>query len=772
MKVPLTAKNFPKGNAEFIQLWYNGKSETVQAPIKPYFYSEKEIQTTAKTTRVKKIRLSDYKEVPFYKHEFNKVQEVPRYRRSGVTYEDNIPFLLRVRVDRPDFYTKFKNTNDLKFLFLDIEQFTDEKSYFPTYKDRIISIAYCSNDRKMKYLSLRKETKSDGDMLKYFIRDFAKIDPDVIVLYNKDYDIPTIIRRCEENNINTVPLTRDKSKPYIGGKYGLNLPGRVIYDAYDSVKGDQSLSGNVPNRGLKAVSDYFGFKTDIPVIDTSKTYKYVGTKELKMYNIDDVKRLLFLFDIYFTNLQETAEQLKIPLSETVGMNTTDLGIIVMGEMYQERNVVANGLNYDRYPEIFQRKDKEGGNYQGALTGIKRKGLFRPIIKADYSSMYPNIVAHFNLSPDTCSIVTYERYGKNNFKIVDQEDYILYYIPDNRIKRTVVLKVLKEKGFLSKVVKEFLDGRSKYKRLYKETGNKNYKALSDIEKVKANGGVYGTQGSARHPFGCAPIALATTGLGRVGVTVLIQTLEECYPNSVIEWDTDGVYLSTEGFKEKEFQYKFDKAIKEKFHQDFKLDIGYDYYDAGYFHLAKNYILKKDDVVILHGAAMKGSHRDDLSKNFIHELAKAKIEGQDVNEVVRKYQNLQSFPLDDFVMTTTQSRHLTQYKSKNSLSYKMALKAQHYLGLEPKVGNSYHYVKTIYGYDLLQNTDKTQLDYKYYKKKVKQIIEMFKAEFQMFKPLSSFMEEEEETKTTSWDLDNLDQDDEEIRGKSSVNLQDFY
>lgn len=1448
MKVPLSVKNFPRGNKEVMQIWFDGQSKIVNAPIRPYFYSEKDIKTNGIRKTVKKIRLSDYKKNTFYKHGFNNVYQVPRNRKSGVTYEDNIPFILRVRVDKPNFYTKFPNKNKLKFLFLDIEQYTGKESYFPTYNDRIISIAYCTNDKKMQYLYLNKDSKSDQDLLEFFVKDFAKINPDVVVAYNKNYDIPTIIRRCEEGDVDTKPLTRINKKPYLGGKSNIEIPGRVIYDVYDSVKGDQSLTGNVPNRGLKAVSDYFGFETEHDVIDTSKTYKYVGTETLKKYNIDDVKRLLHLFEIYFPNIIETAEQLKIPLSEAVDLSTTDLGIIVMGEMYNERNIVANGLNYDRYPGIFQRKDNEAA-YQGALIGIKKKGLFKPIIKADFScvddktecltrrgwkkyyelqpneeivtwnskndtfeyevpekintydydgklinietrflsmnvtpnhrvyyyngrkfksngnhndrkkifvnradklhtyidipitsklgghtpehlkpyiplmawiiteasisnepritmsqrkcaslkdsvahlrqvikmsgvpfkekkgknradtefflstdtsrmilslmgndgkhipdfifdcnyktrrefikelvygdgidyrklrntkqdnmafstinqdlaeqfqrlcvisgyrtslsksfedyedktttyyihifetdrtrlglnqkrgtkdqlyqrkqykgkvwcpttknqtwlcrrnnkvhitgnSMYPNIMANFNLSPDTCSILETLPYKKNGFQIVPKEHYILYYIPDNKLRRTVVIKVLKEKGFLSKIVKEFLDSRAEYKKKWKETGIKKYKALSDIEKVKANGGVYGIQGASKHPFGYAPIALATTGIARVGMTVLINTLEELYPKSVIEWDsitgdtpvfirdkstneidiipvedlsdgslrqpvdkyetltrngwkdlqyiychnvnktiytidtassrvditedhsifsggkevkptdlnigdsidiypskdyggenveinknqawligfflsdgtiirrrrggknktnelkivklnkkllekcidifkndfnvqskiydirktsnvykievtgrggdrkkvvkhlqkicyckdkktkkvpkeilnatldivesfmegltdgdgyitqegsnkgkwsisskfkplasgisylldrlgktynitcrkdkphitkitthkpninryykkhsgkitkflkekkeqkvydlgtedgtfvagvgrvichnTDGVYFNTDNFVEKEFQSHFDKRLKEKFKQDFVLDLGYDYYDSGYFYKSKNYILKKDDVIIFHGATMKGSHRDNLSKNFINEISRAKIEGKDVNEIMQRYQDLSNFPLKDFVMTTTQSRDLSKYKSKTSLSYKMALKAQHYLGLKPRVGNQYHYVKTIYGYDLFQTTEKSQVDYKYYKNKIQDIIEMFKADFQMFKPLGSFMEDDNsKEEEVTWEVDDLDQEETESeKVKSDVDLTDFY
>ena len=355
MNVPLSVNPTVDNNTEKLKIWFDNEEEIIDAPIKPYYYAFERLSNTAKISKIDKKALSDYQPKTFLKYEFKTRSELVKYRVKGKTFEDNIPFVLRNRLDNPDIYVDFPHTNKLKFLFLDIEQYIKPEKMSPIYNDRIISIAWCGNDRKIKCAYLTKERKDDRKLLEMFIEDYRRIDPDVIVCYNKKYDVPTILRRCKQVNIDTTQFSKNGSKPFMGGKEAVNIGGVVVYDVYLSAKADQSLNGNVANRGLKAVSDYFGFEKVIEPLDTKQTHKYVGTKELVKYNRDDVKRLLLLFDIYWSNIEFNANDLKIPLNTALELNTTDLGIVVMGDEYRKDGIIADGTNYYRFPEIFQVK---------------------------------------------------------------------------------------------------------------------------------------------------------------------------------------------------------------------------------------------------------------------------------------------------------------------------------------------------------------------------------------------------------------------------------
>lgn len=729
MEVPLSVIPIVKYNKEKLQFWVNGKPKTVSAPIKPYYYSyKKDLDNEAEVSSQRAKALSSMQERTFYKYEFKTRTELTDKRISGVTFEDNIPFTIRNRIDNPDIYRKYPHTNELKFLFLDIEQYNKPGQMFPTYNDRIISIAWCTNDRSIKCVYLKKDNTSDKKLLEVFIKHYKLIDPDVVVLFNKKYDMPTILRRCERNRIDTSIFSKNKTKPTFHKGGFVSLEGTLIYDLFDSVKDDQSLSGNVPNRGLKAVSDFFEYPKEREPIDAKKMYEYVGTPELIEYNKDDVKRSLLLFDIYWPNIEFNANDLGMPLSETLAMNITDLGLITVGDLYRDHNIIADGKNEDRYSDIFKRKKEKGeSNYEGALVDIFKTGVFKPMHKVDYGSLYPTIMASFNLSPDTTTFLGFEPYEKE-FKIIEEDSWFIYRIPDNVLKKTMIIQVSKtKKGFLAELVKRFLKERAEFKRLWKKTSKKKYRAKSDNRKVKANGGVYGIQGSGKHAYGFVPLAIATTGIGRVCAQLLIDILEELHPGCVVEIDTDGVYFSANNVDKDILQELFIKRLKERFKKDLDLTIDIDDFKKGYFYKMKNYVLEKENgELIFHGVAMKARNKDLLKRTLILELARAKLDGELTQPIVNKFKKL-DFDLKYFAMNITLGMHMSQYVNPEStLGSRLALDAQKRYGIKPEIGNTYYYVKCNSGYKLLDTVSKPMIDRNYYLEEIDTVVEIFEEE----------------------------------------------
>jgi len=726
MDVPLIVDPIVKYGKEKFRIWYNGQVKEVDCPLKPYFYSDRKlgIETAVKATKVKGIALSDYMEKTFYKYEFQTRDDLKKAKGEH-TFEDNVPFILRHRIDIPKVFRRYPHKNPIKFLFLDIEQFTKEGEMFPTYDDRITAISWCGNNRNIMCGYLKKDTMSDRKLLDKFLQWYEDYQPDVIVCYNKSYDIVTLLKRCQKNRIDTARFAKSNQKPYIGGKADIHIDGVVIYDAFESAQADQSLTGNVVNRGLKEVSNWFGFKEKRKPLTPQEMTKFIGTRKLVEYNKDDVRRLLTVFDVYWTNIEFNANDLSIPLSEAIYMNITDLGLIVEGDAFRERNIIADGANEDRFPEIFKRKKgKEEPNYQGAIVDIYRTGVFEPVFKADYSSMYPTIMASFNLSPDTTSLLHYA--PLSDFKIEEEKDSFIYHIPDKALQKTMVIKVSKQPGFAAEIVQRFLDERAEYKKAWKQTGNKKFKALSDNRKVKANGGMYGIQGSAKHAFGFAPIAIAVTGIGRQCAQLLMDVLNELSSNSVIETDTDGVYYTAENVSEEQVIKRFQKRLEEKFPKKLKLSIDVDSYDKGYFYKAKNYVLKKGDKLIFHGGAMKASSKNDLSRNLIYDLAEAKFSEEDTKPIIRRYKRLE-FPLEDFAMSKRMGMHWKQYKRPEStIVCRLAKDAEEFMGRKPEIGNQYHYIKALHDFKLLEVSTKQDIDRKYYEKQIDKIVKMFDIE----------------------------------------------
>jgi len=746
MNVPLSVTNYPtktKRPRERFLIWHDRKCDDIQSPIYPYFYSYSDltIEGIISKEKIRKRALSDFQEHVFYKYSFPTRASLTSYRdmirtderyKDVHTFEDNIPFILRNRIDNPDVFRKFPHTKPLGFHLIDIEQETPPDKIFPTTDERIISISFQNNDEKIVTGYLVDNKSKDKKLLERYREAYETKKPDVLVVYNKMYDIYMIVNRCKKNGITTKWIGRGNSEPYFGGKHRINIPGVVIYDVYDSSSTDQSLTGNVATRGLKDVSNYFGFKTDIEVInfETTKSIDLIGSKELIDYNKDDIRRLKFLHDVYWGTVEYQAEDLGIPLDMATDLNITDLGIIVLGDLYREHNIIADGDNATRYPDIFKRKKKKDEkNYQGALSYNVRKGLFVHVFKADVGSMYPSIMSEFNFSPDTCTLIGYEDYVEDGFKIVEKEHSYLYYIPDNQINSTVVIESLKRKGFLSIAVRRFLDERSEYKKQYKKTGDKRYLSKSNHSKVKANGGIYGVMGNPHHPFGFVPAAIATTGIGRECAKVLVDILEESYPRSVTNLDTDGVHFSAPKIDEEKIISLFNKRLKEKFKRDLNIYIDIDSYDKGYFHKSKNYILQKGEKIILHGVAMKASSKSKIKMNLIKELAVAKLNEEPIDDIIKKYtDNLLDFPLRDFAMHVTMGMHPWQYKNKSCIACQIAKQAKDNFNLEPSIGNEYYYIKENDGYVLYQLAKKDNIDIDYYIDDIYSTLKIFEPEME--------------------------------------------
>ena len=190
MFVPLIVNPVVKYGKEKLEIWRNAEQQFIDAPIDPYFYSYQKLDIPeTKVSELEAIALSNYKPKKFYKYEFKTRDALVRARDNiekehghGITFEDHIPFVLRNRIDNVDFYTKFQQTKELVFLFLDIEQYTKPGTMFPDYSDRITAISYCTNDRNIKTIYLRKETETDKKLLEVFIEQYNRISPDIIVV--------------------------------------------------------------------------------------------------------------------------------------------------------------------------------------------------------------------------------------------------------------------------------------------------------------------------------------------------------------------------------------------------------------------------------------------------------------------------------------------------------------------------------------------------------------------------------------------------------------
>ena len=125
LQVPLRVDMVIKKDGEFFDIWCGDakKPKSIKTPVDPYFYTKKDISfdRASKTTTKAKPLSNCTIERTFFKHTF-KTRKVLVDTRNEMTFEDNVPFIIRNRLDKPDFFKKFKMKEELRFLHIDIEQ--------------------------------------------------------------------------------------------------------------------------------------------------------------------------------------------------------------------------------------------------------------------------------------------------------------------------------------------------------------------------------------------------------------------------------------------------------------------------------------------------------------------------------------------------------------------------------------------------------------------------------------------------------------------------
>jgi DNA polymerase I len=166
---------------------------------------------------------------------------------------------------------------------------------------------------------------------------------------------------------------------------------------------------------------------------------------------------------------------------------------------------------------------KGKKFKGAKVIDPVPGVHFNVAVMDFASLYPSIIATFNLSYETINCPHKE--CMNN--IVPQTNYWVC-----QKNRGIVADII---GFIKDVRVQWLKPESK-----RETSHANYlKILERSLKVLINA-AYGVLGSDRFPLYCVPVADSTTAYGRDSIEKTIQKAQSLNIK-VLYGDTDSVFL---------------------------------------------------------------------------------------------------------------------------------------------------------------------------------------------------------------------------------------
>lgn len=494
----------------------------------------------------------DYKSIfgqPLKKLEFNNYYQMYKIMKQKYlpqqVLESNLKLERRFLVDKVKIPLSKTPINKLYF---DIE--TDFCLDFRTSPKPITSISTFSNklmrfvvfvwrsDLEKKVLRFEKGeftiNKETGDKAKYpvsvyvFDNEFEMIEkylefvdnirPHLQLGWNSNgFDFPYIINRC-------INLGLDYKKLALGGvimrendmtkKYDIILNGSYPFDMleiYRKITANE-LDSYKLNTCAKDILGEDNVKLEVNLKDIWRT----DWKTLVRYNIQDVNLLIDIDDsVGMVDLYDERRRI-IGCDWYDLLNNTKLLDVWFLRKAKDSEIVLPDPNYGGFNE----------QYIGAYVMDPIAGVYKWVIGLDLSSLYPNIIIQFNLSPETIDTLGEIQLVKEKLQNFKSQSEQLGFVPQTIDELQKMRKKTREK------MKNF------------EKGSNEYKILDNIQFTQKGvvNSIYGALGYPNFRLYNRDVATAITTMGQK----IIQHTKEIIEGEgfkVIYADTDSNYVET-------------------------------------------------------------------------------------------------------------------------------------------------------------------------------------------------------------------------------------
>lgn len=411
-----------------------------------------------------------------------------------------------------------------------------------TREDRMISSAFGPPSDGMSQAEKEQRQEDERRILREFVNEVRKLDPDVITGYNiNNFDLQVLYDRS-----NLLFMDQNSGKKFQPGdamsfgRDGLGMSrrenrttgfitwdvkGRLLLDAWLSVKKELR-----PKReGLGYVSAMLFNDTKDSIDATRIDEEWASRREdVIRYCLKDADlalRILIHPRINTINkLMDVAIPAKLPVKEVSGGQNRMIESLLV-RMVDRANVavpMASGEQYD---------------YEGGFVYDTKPGLWEWVIGLDFSSMYPSQIIKHNICFTTLT--------KNKDEAGHTSPIGAMFLPKE-----------KRYGIVPQMVEGLLNSRKEAKKLMKDAraaGNADmadyYNRLQNAIKVLANA-TYGYFGArfCRWPYN-RYIAPSITSWARDEIRTVVGTLES-RGYTVIAGDTDSVFFTSKQHRDLE------------------------------------------------------------------------------------------------------------------------------------------------------------------------------------------------------------------------------
>lgn len=518
-------------------------------------------------------------------------------------------------------------------------------------------LTYQKDKHYGKYVEVVKDEK---ELLERFVEIVNKEDCDILIGFNSDmFDFQIIQQRADELKVD-LKLSRDFSSLRFARRTRVSsarLKGRVHVDLFEFINNILSPQLQTEVLTLDDVSaELLGDKKiEIEYEEILESWrKGKDLAKLAEYCLKDSELTLRLGEFLLPQIYELSR-----LSGQLLFDTSRMTYSQLVEWYLSKRAFSMNYiipNQPKWEEIQTRR--EVSPYVGGFVKEPIAGLHEEIVVMDFKSLYPSIIATFNISPETFNC---EDCRKDGYEVPETK----YWFCKRR------------KGFVSTVIKELIEKRATIKKGMEKLkkGSEEYNKHNNEQfavKTIANA-TYGYFGFAGSKWYCRECAQSSAAFGRFFIKKVIDEAEK-EKFVVIYADTDSMFVKTKGDlkkKSKDFLEKTNKELPGIIELNLQ-----GIYKRGIFipkgvgpgTAKKRYaLIDYKGVLTVRGLEKVRRNWSNVAKNTQEKVLNLILEKKDVKAAVKYTQDVirklkeRKIPLKDLTLYEQLTKPLSEYKA---------------------------------------------------------------------------------------------------------------
>jgi DNA polymerase I len=403
-----------------------------------------------------------------------------------------------------------------------------EKGSARPERDPVRAIGVATSQARFDVLVAKGE--DDSQVLTDFVNLVSKFDPDIVVGFESNSIAwPYLMERSKFRKIK-LNVGRDESEPHTSLYGHVSLAGRANVDVFEVAGGMQE----VKVKTLENVAEFLQIPSagKIKTIEESERYQLwkdeSGRERLVQNAKTNAQALLELAEVTINYPIQLSALTRLPLDQVMA---AAVGFRVDSYLIKQAHMIGE-LIPTRIEQPFY-------TYRGALVLEPKTGLHDNIVVLDFSSMYPNLMEKYNLSPDTL-VRPGEIVSEDSVFMIPEVKHRFRKKPDGFYR--IVLSTLIQQR---EVIKKEMEGL--------EEKSTRYRVLREREravKIVTNA-CYGYAGWAGARWYAKEVAESATALGREVIHKTIEEAESLGLN-VIYGDTDSIFVRDDPEKVRQLQ----------------------------------------------------------------------------------------------------------------------------------------------------------------------------------------------------------------------------